>query len=417
MSDSAKSLNHFIDKARHLYSLPAVALEILELTSQPQVDIHALGHCIENDPALTSKILRVVNSSLFGMSSEVSNLQQAIALLGLKPLKLLVLGFSLAETKCFNLTGEVMNRYWRYTLTKAIAAREISQCVWRLPGDEPFIAALLQDLGMLVLIQELGHPYTKFLDKVLDSRGDVGQMEVDTLGFDHTLLTARMLERWGLPKSLCEAVIAGRRPGELYDLSPTHRTLSQIVHLAKLLSDLVVDGRQDVLPQLLTSGAADHQLSASQLVGLVCDLQKKVDQLADIFSLELPTGLNYRDILAQAQSQLADVAEDFVLRLPNGKRHPLAEEEAVWQEVNELSSAVSQFFSAPTSEAALETNRIANPPQVANGAGFRATIASPYRQPAPPRPACRLITWESSMPSCYSDCLNRCRSVARTTPN
>src|SRR6188472_3625537 len=113
------SLCDFLDRAGQLYSLPSVAIEVLELTSQPKVDVPALKRCIENDPALTAKILRVVNSSLFGLSREVSDLNQALALLGTKPLKLLVLGFSLSESFCANMTGRTIQRYWRYALTKA----------------------------------------------------------------------------------------------------------------------------------------------------------------------------------------------------------------------------------------------------------------------------------------------------------
>src|SRR3972149_3698978 len=95
MSTATPQLEPFLERARDLYSLPSVAPEVLDLTSQPKVDVRALKACIENDPALTIRILRVVNSSLFGLNRQVSDLNQALALLGIKPLKLLVLGFSL----------------------------------------------------------------------------------------------------------------------------------------------------------------------------------------------------------------------------------------------------------------------------------------------------------------------------------
>ncbi|MCH8042607.1 MAG: HDOD domain-containing protein, partial [Planctomycetes bacterium] len=88
---SRDALDPFVERAKSLYSLPAVAMEVLRLTDHPKVDVPALKNCIENDPALTTKLLRVVNSSLFGLSREVNDLNQALALLGIKPLKLLVL--------------------------------------------------------------------------------------------------------------------------------------------------------------------------------------------------------------------------------------------------------------------------------------------------------------------------------------
>ena len=93
-------LDRFVRRSGELYSLPRVAAQVLELTRDEHLDARALKDCIECDPALTGKILRVVNSSLFGLAGEVRDLNQALALLGTKPLKLLVLGFSLPDGLC-----------------------------------------------------------------------------------------------------------------------------------------------------------------------------------------------------------------------------------------------------------------------------------------------------------------------------
>src|SRR3990172_4386482 len=135
MSDPTTPLDRLAAKAGQFYSLPVVAMKVLELTNNPKVDIAALKQCIENDPALTTKVLRVVNSSLFGLSRTVSDLNQALALLGTKPLKLLVLGFSLPGGFFAGVAGEIIARYWRHTLVKAVAAREISERFWGQPGD------------------------------------------------------------------------------------------------------------------------------------------------------------------------------------------------------------------------------------------------------------------------------------------
>ena len=93
--------------------------------------LFALAHRNMN-LVLTTKILRVVNSSIFGLSHKVSDLGQALALLGTKPLKMLVLGFSLpsgmtSKGHARGAMGQVLNRYWRTTLIKAVAARRLAQ--------------------------------------------------------------------------------------------------------------------------------------------------------------------------------------------------------------------------------------------------------------------------------------------------
>jgi len=341
-SPASGALTQFIQRARRFYTLPAVAMEVLELTSNPRVDAAKLKACIEKDPALTTKVLRVVNSSLFGLPQKVSDLNQALALLGTKPLKLLVLGFSLPKELFAGVEAEVLARYWRRTLTKAVAAREISETVWKKPGDEAFIAGLLQDLGMLALLQDLGEPYARFLEKVHAERGDLAPLETATLGFDHAILSAGLLDHWGLPESLVRAVAMPHDPDRLLALSPEEQSVPQILHLADSLAELLTGERADVLPGLLDAGRRYHDLSEEQLQTLVGTIQEKVEQLADVLSLEFPEGTDYLAVLARAHDLLADVAGDVA--------GPLACErdpgEAIWQETQSLAGAVGQFARA-----------------------------------------------------------------------
>ncbi|MEE8451188.1 MAG: HDOD domain-containing protein [Thermoguttaceae bacterium] len=362
MNDPASTLDRLVARAGHLYSLPAVAMEVLRLTRNPRVDARALKECLENDPALTGKILRVVNSSLFGLSREVSDLNQALALLGTKPLKLLVLGFSLPTGLFVGLESDVLQRYWRHTLTKAVAGREISETLWQTPGDDAFIAGLLQDLGILLLIQELGEPYVKFLAKVAEGGRDLCPLEVESIGFDHTTLSARLLAEWSLPSTLVDAVgwhsvdDSTSRP-EADSSTATQPALPKTLYLAELFAQLLADKRPEVLSTLLEAGREHDDFSRVELETLVGSLEVKVKQLADILSLKLPDGLDYQDVLVQAHSQLSVVAEqaagDF-LRVRSGKAQ--TEEDAMLVEIQDLADAVAEASRRPaTPEAPAST--------------------------------------------------------------
>jgi HD-like signal output (HDOD) protein/GGDEF domain-containing protein len=337
-------LDRIVAKAGTLYTLPAVALEVLQLTNHPQVDVQRLRQCIENDPALTSRVLRVVNSSLFALSREVSDLSQALALLGTKPLKLLVLGFSLPDSLFVGMAGDILRRYWRRTLTKAVAAREMSETLWKLPGDDAFIAGLLQDVGILILLQEFGEPYVQFLDLAFAKSADVGSLSVRSIGFDHAQLAARLLDRWGLPRNLIEAIGAGRPPATIADLPATARCLPQILHLAELLASLLTENRSDLLPDLLAAADRYHALRPNQLSELVGTLQDKVEQLADVLNLELPAGSDYKSVLLEAHSRLSAVAADAAgdLLRAGKRRDELTESEGVLAEVQAIGAVVRQ---------------------------------------------------------------------------
>ena len=134
MNDIASRVEQIAARAAALYSRPTVALEIVRLTSEPQVDPRVLKELLEKDPALICKILRVVNSSFFGLRCEVADLNQALNVLGNKPLRLLVLGFSLPDELFAEMAAEQLEWYWRTTLTRAVAARQLATELWADSG-------------------------------------------------------------------------------------------------------------------------------------------------------------------------------------------------------------------------------------------------------------------------------------------
>jgi len=399
-------VERLVVRTTHLYSLPAVAARVLELTNDPQVGAAELKACIENDPALTTKVLRVVNSSLFGLRREVSDLNQALAFLGTKPLKLLVLGFSLPAGLFAGVGAATLGWYWRRTLTKAVAAREICETVWHRPGDECFIAALVQDLGMLLLIQELGAPYIDFLEKVRQRGYDLPALEMASMGFDHTVLSAALLTHWGLPEVLVEAVLW--RPGEAscepasswgYARSPTEpegcgRSLTEprrgelgsILHLAEWIARLLADGRPASLAQLLSIGQRDHGLGPEQLGALVETLEEKVGSLADVLSLELLQTEGYRELLAQAHARLSDVAASAAAEMlyrEQADANSPCEAAALSEEMRSLGAATARLAPRPI-----------HPP--AHAVSAAAVVEPPAAAAASPRegqPASREASW------------------------
>src|SRR3990172_7477580 len=215
MDDVTSRVEQIAVRAAALYSRPTVALEVVRLTSEPHADPRVLKELLEKDPALTCKILRVVNSSFFGLPREVADLNQALTLLGIKQLKLLVLGFSLPDELFAEVAAEQLQWYWTTTLTRAVAARQLSTELWHQPGDEAFIAGLMHDIGILALLRELGAPYAKLLSGVIGQRSDLAALERDSLGFDHVELSAALMKQWHLPQRLIDTVAVPKQMDRL----------------------------------------------------------------------------------------------------------------------------------------------------------------------------------------------------------
>ena len=337
-------LESLIAKANSLYTLPAVAMEVLQLTGSEKVDTRALKECIERDPALVAKLLKVVNSSLFGLSGKIENLTQAIALLGIKPLKLLVLGFSLPSNLLADIDAEQLARYWRGALTRAVAARQLVESQWKAPGDDAFLVALLQDIGKLVLLQQVGKPYSRFLEQVEHEGGQLVEFERHSLGFDHRQLTVALLRRWSLPEVYATSIeckvsqenTARQYVGEV--------SIPQALELANRMVELVDGHRLQVLPELLEKGQQYCGVTNDDLSRLVAEIQPRVEQLAAVLQVEVGATQQYTQVLVEAHRQMSQVAAEAagMLMLTEDK---LAEQ--VLQESQDLQHAIHDFMATP----------------------------------------------------------------------
>lgn len=375
MTDNAPPLQRLADAAGALYTLPTVAAEVLRLTNDPRVDVVLLKKCIENDPALAARLLRVVNSSLFGLSRQVSNLNQALALLGTKPLKLLVLGFSLPRGIFAGVETNTLARYWHHALVKAVSAREIADAMAPKLSDEAFLVGLLQDIGMLVLIQQLGEPYTEFVTRLEAQGGPLREGERESLGFDHTELSACLLRNWGLPALLIEAVAAEPMAGDTTD---SEWGLGQIADLAEEIATLLADRRANALDRFLRRLRAREGHIPFDLEAAVLRIEKTVNQLADVLSLELPVREGYPDLLAEAHDRLAAVAAEAAGELMLADFERVKESPASAREATELARAMDRLLRRGTlrEPAEIETPRPARPsvPRRADSAAALATL-------------------------------------------
>lgn len=349
-------------------------MEVLELTGRPSIDAAQVKSCIERDPALTIKILRAVNSPLFGLSRQVSDLHQALALLGMKPLKLLVLGFSLPREMLNGVEADSLSHYWSISLTKAVAAREIADYLGYRNGDEAFIAGLLADIGMLVLMQDLGAPYAHFVRKAEEEEAPLLEMEVGTLGFDHIILSSRLLTHWKLPAVLIDAVAAIKplpfaAPLDLASLSETARSLV----LADRLADILVGKKLAALPAWVEAVSNFGPAEQADFENLATRIEEKVKQLANVMRVSIDDRTAYAEVMLSAYDRLAEVAGDAALEV--ARRDPEEQQlQDAWLEAKELSSVMQSFRDrAPDSPLASGAESFKHAPAVATIETAKAT--------------------------------------------
>jgi len=186
-----------------LPSLPRVAMDVLALAEDPNVSLPALAKVVARDPALTARILRTVNSSVYHVAHRIGNLERALVVLGIEGVKTLVLGFSLVgNLKRVKSRGSFDHQaYWRRSLYAAAAAKILSEEFHVALQEEAFLASLLMDIGMLALDRVLGKEYGATVARA-NSHDALAAVETQALGITHAEVAGVLADRWKLPEAL-----------------------------------------------------------------------------------------------------------------------------------------------------------------------------------------------------------------------
>ncbi|HEX4054992.1 MAG TPA: GGDEF domain-containing protein [Tepidisphaeraceae bacterium] len=295
-----------IRQCPNLPSLPSIAVQILELASKPNVDIAEIARLISKDPALSTKILRTVNSSFYGRSQHVSTISHALVILGLQSVKTLVLGFSLVTTLSKDKQrGFNHLNYWRRSIYAATAARTIAIKMNIVQQEEAFLGALLQDIGMLVLDQAVGQQYSEICAKS-STHLELVKAETEALGMTHAEIGAILAEQWKLPPILVTTIGASHDPSTVTDR--TLKAISLLVHLAGLCADVFVDAQAaNAIVQVRALCASAFKLSEADCDKLLDEISVKTKEVVSLFEIKIGVASNFEAILEKANEALVEL--------------------------------------------------------------------------------------------------------------
>ncbi len=211
-------LNTALSLCRNLPSPPGMALRIIELAQNPETDIASAADAIAMDMALSARMMRIANSPLYASRRRIENLGQALTMLGLNATLQLALGFSLAHALDGNgQDPKRLERIWRRGVLCALAARFLGVGCGVRKVEELMLAGLLQDIGILALLQASSDTYPALFDAATDN-ADLLAREREALDCSHADAGAQLCEQWHLPRYLVEAIAASEPPTEAADL-------------------------------------------------------------------------------------------------------------------------------------------------------------------------------------------------------
>jgi HD-like signal output (HDOD) protein len=235
-------------RSAKLFSLPEVYLRVRETLDRPDYHVDEVASSISQDPSLTARLLRVVNSPFFGLVAQIDNVKRAITLLGPRQIHDLVLAtvvtasFSRLDVKLVD-----MRRFWRNSVYCGVIARQLGIRCDLVDSERLFLAGILRDIGHLLMYQQLPELCAQAIkQRQQGSERQLFEIERDLIGYDCAEASGELLRYWTLPQDLWEPILWQNAPEQ----AETYPLESAIVHMAGVLADTTVDTSEDEFPEL-----------------------------------------------------------------------------------------------------------------------------------------------------------------------
>ncbi len=282
--ETAESTQKIVDKALSsigdIATLPEITIKIIEIVEDPKSTARDLHDIIKNDPALSVKVLKVVNSAFYGLPGQIASVDRAIILLGLSAVKNIAIAASIARlfkggriSKHFSATD-----LWRHSVAVAVVAHDLAMASPHpVMANEVFVAGMIHDIGTLVERQAFAEKFGQVIDRCMESEQDFLTCEREIIGADHQAFGVGLTTKWKFPRHLRASVGFHHNPEAL---SAELRNMATLIQIADVLVC------QEEIGFYLTSRGAEITDEMIETIGITREQLEEVrtnlpDQLAD----------------------------------------------------------------------------------------------------------------------------------------
>lgn len=223
---NAQRIRAQLEQLDSLPTIPPVVKKLLMTIDSPTISLTEMGNFISKDQALTARLLKMVNSPIYGFPGRISSVSQALILLGLNVVKGMLLGVSV-----FEMMEKTMMGLWEHSLSTAVAARAIALKKGINEPEEVMVSALLHDIGKVALKIKFSDKYETALALSEKNEVLVKDAEEEIFSITHADAGGWLSQKWNFPLKLIEPIVYHHRPS----LAKHAPAQTEIVHVADIL--------------------------------------------------------------------------------------------------------------------------------------------------------------------------------------
>jgi len=272
-----------IRRIRDLPPLPSIVLDLIASFEREDVDVAVLAEKISRDPALAAKMLRMANSSFYGLPSKVGTVHQAITVLGFDSARALAVAGSVMAVFDGAQCGDIdIAQFWRHSIAAALCARGLARHAG-LAQDHAFLAGLLHDVGRLVLATGFPEQYARVVADCALAGTTLSEGEMRILGVDHQHVGLLLAAAWKFPLPIQRAISQHHAPAGL-DLAE----LAGLIHAANAVVQ-ALDlgcGEHAAVPRLQDATWTRLDITFEQLLVACRDTEAQFEETCQLLMRE-----------------------------------------------------------------------------------------------------------------------------------
>ncbi|MCC6465065.1 MAG: HDOD domain-containing protein [Planctomycetes bacterium] len=281
----AKKMEELFGPVEDLPTLPHVVAKIGQMTVSPQTNAADIGKLISNDPALSSKILRLVNSSYYGFPRKITSVTKAIVLLGFAKVKNMAISAAVVDVMrpAGGVEGFDFVQYWRHAVATAVAAEVVARRVHPLQADDAFVSGLLAETGKSLMAWHLPEKYAEALRFARQHKVIMLEAEEEVLTCNHAEVGGYLAETWNFPETLVEVIRHAPHPDDVR----RDRMMIDCVHVANAMTNAlgIMGAGEALVPPLADSAWRNLKLDETVLYELENEFLRGFENAGAILDL------------------------------------------------------------------------------------------------------------------------------------